>query len=161
GDIYGANESGSGFFQHGHTYIGHATACAAGLAVQKIIAEEGLVARVREQGEKLDGLLHERFGNHPHVGDIRGRGLFRGLEFVEDRASKRPFSPELKLHARIKANAMDNGLMCYPMGGTIDGRSGDHLLLAPPFIVSDAELSAIVERLGSSVDAAIAAANVS
>ncbi|MGI9500512.1 MAG: aspartate aminotransferase family protein [Geminicoccaceae bacterium] len=154
GDIYSAIESGSGFFQHGHTYIGHATACAAGLAVQQIIAEERLVDRVKVQGEKLEGLLHERFGNHAHVGDIRGRGLFRGLEFVEDRASKRPFSPDLKLNAKIKSEAMKNGLMCYPMGGTIDGKAGDHLLLAPPFIVSDAQLSAIVERLGDAVDKA-------
>ena len=155
GDIYRAIESGSGFFQHGHTYIGHATACAAGLAVQKIIAEEGLVDRVRVQGEKLDALLHGRFGNHAHVGDIRGRGLFRGLEFVEDRATKQPFSPDLKVNARIKSEAMENGLMCYPMGGTIDGKTGDHLLLAPPFIVSDAELSAIVERLGDAIDKAL------
>ncbi|MEM8951292.1 MAG: aspartate aminotransferase family protein [Pseudomonadota bacterium] len=156
GDIYRAIESGSGFFQHGHTYVGHATACAAGLAVQKIIAEEGLVDRVKKQGEKLDGLLHERFGNHAHVGDIRGRGLFRGLEFVEDRATKRPFSPDLKVNARIKSAAMENGLMCYPMGGTIDGKQGDHLLLAPPFITSDDELSAIVDRLGAALDSAIA-----
>ena len=158
GDIYKAIESGSGFFQHGHTYIGHPTACAAGLAVQKTIAAEGLVDRVKVQGAKLDDLLHERFGNHAHVGDIRGRGLFRGLEFVEDRSSKRPFSPDLKVNARIKSEAMANGLMCYPMGGTIDGRSGDHLLLAPPFIVTDAELSAIVDRLGTAVDTAIAKA---
>ncbi len=155
GDIYRAIESGSGFFQHGHTYIGHATACAAGLAVQNIIAEEGLIDRVKEQGAKIDDLLHERFGNHAHVGDIRGRGLFRGLEFVEDRATKQPFSPDLKVHARIKSEAMANGLMCYPMGGTIDGREGDHLLLAPPFIVSDAELSAIVDRLGDAIDKAL------
>ncbi len=155
GDIYRAIESGSGFFQHGHTYIGHATACAAGLAVQEIIAEERLVDRVKEQGAKLDDLLHERFGNHAHVGDIRGRGLFRGLEFVDDRAAKRPFSPDLKVNARIKSEAMENGLMCYPMGGTIDGRKGDHLLLAPPFIVSDTELSAIVDRLGDAVDKAL------
>ncbi|MGI9489447.1 MAG: aspartate aminotransferase family protein [Geminicoccaceae bacterium] len=158
GGIYRAIEAGSGFFQHGHTYIGHATACAAGLAVQKIIAEERLVDRVKERGAKLDDLLHERFGNHAHVGDIRGRGLFRGLEFVEDRATKQPFSPDLKVNARIKSEAMENGLMCYPMGGTIDGRTGDHLLLAPPFIVSDAELSAIVDRLGDAIDKALSKA---
>ena len=157
GDIYRAVESGSGFFQHGHTYNGHPTACAAGLAVQRILAQEGLVDRVKVQGEKLDSLLHDRFGNHAHVGDIRGRGLFRGLEFVEDRGSKRPFSPDLKLNAKIKAKAMENGLMCYPMGGTIDGKTGDHLLLAPPFIVSDADLGNIVERLGDAVDEAVAA----
>ena len=107
-------------------------------------------------GEALDRRLHERFGNSPFVGDIRGRGLFRALEFVEDRASKKPFDPALKLHARLKREAMARGLMVYPMGGTIDGSSGDHVLLAPPFIVSESQIETIVERLGEAVDAAIA-----
>lgn len=153
GAIVEAIEQGTGFFQHGHTYIGHPSACAAALAVQEIIAEEGLLARVKEQGGKLETLLQQRFGDHAAVGDIRGRGLFQGLEFVADRATKRPFPSELKLHVRIKKEAMAVGLMCYPMGGTLDGREGDHLLLAPPFIVTDAELEAIVYRLGQAVDA--------
>ncbi len=147
---------GSGFFQHGHTYMGHPTACAAALAVQEVIAEDDLLARVRRMGELLAQRLEDRFGQHPHVGDIRGRGLFRGLEFVRDRETKAPFDPALRLHARIKKAAMARGLMCYPMGGTIDGRRGDHLLLAPPFIVSETEIEAIVDRLDGALGDALA-----
>ncbi len=147
--------AGSGFFQHGHTYMGHPTACAAALAVQRAIRDEGVLDNVRRQGARLRAALEDRFGNHAHVGDIRGRGLFLGLELVADRATKAPFDPDLKLNARIKAEAMAHGLICYPMGGTIDGRRGDHVLLAPPFIVTDADVAAIVERLGDAVDAAL------
>jgi adenosylmethionine-8-amino-7-oxononanoate aminotransferase len=100
--------------------------------------------------------LHARFDSNPHVGDIRGRGLFWGVELVQDKASKAPFDPALKLHAQIKAQAMQNGVLCYPMGGTIDGRNGDHILLAPPFIISEAELDQVVERLGDAVDSVLA-----
>jgi len=147
---------GSGLFQHGHTYIGHATACAAALAVQQVMRRDALLPRVKRQGEGLRQRLRSAFGTHPHVGDIRGRGLFQAIELVHDRDTKATFDPALKLHARIKAHAMARGLMVYPMGGTIDGRRGDHVLLAPPFIVSDAELDAIVERLAGAVDAALA-----
>ena len=132
--------------------MGHALACAAALAVQKTIVEDDLMARVRERGEQLETALIERFGNHHHVGDIRGRGLFRAIELVEDRASKRPFDPALKTHARIKSAAMKRGLMCYPMGGTIDGQRGDHVLLAPPFIIESDHVSMIVETLGDAID---------
>jgi adenosylmethionine-8-amino-7-oxononanoate aminotransferase len=155
GRIFEAIRDGSGFFQHGHTYMGHPLACAAALAVQETIAEEQLLGRVRLQGERLRALLAERFGAHPHVGEVRGRGLLQGLEFVADRASKQPFAPQHRLHARIKSAAMARGLLCYPMGGTLDGRAGDHLLLAPPFIVSDGELEEIVLRLGAAIDAAL------
>jgi adenosylmethionine-8-amino-7-oxononanoate aminotransferase len=155
--IIAALSAGSGFFQHGHTYIGHPVACAAALAVQKIIERDDLLAAVRRQGASLSERLRSRFGEHPHVGDIRGRGLFLACELVADRASKEPFDPTLRLHARVKAEAMARGLMVYPMGGTIDGRRGDHVLLAPPFIVTDAELDEIVERLAAAVGAAIAA----
>jgi len=147
--------AGSGFFQHGHTYIGHPVACAAALAVQKVIERDHLLAAVRRQGAALRERLKSQFGEHPHVGDIRGRGLFLACELVADRASKEPFDPTLRLHARVKAEAMARGLMVYPMGGTIDGRRGDHVLLAPPFTVTDADLDAIVERLGAAIDAAI------
>lgn len=146
---------GSGFFQHGHTYMGHATACAAGLAVQQVIRDEGLLERVHEQGEKLARALHERFGDHPHVGDIRGRGLFLGLELVAERTSKEPFEPQRRVHARVKQEALARGLICYPMGGTIDGTRGDHVLLAPAFIISDAHIEELVDKLGRSIDAAL------
>ncbi len=153
--IFDAIRDGSGFFQHGHTYMGHPVACAAALAVQRAISERDLLANVRDKGAALDAALHERFGNHHHVGDIRGRGLFRAIELVADRADEEPFDPELKLHARVKRLAMERGLMCYPMGGTIDGRRGDHVLLAPPYIVEDAHVAEIVDKLGAAVDAAI------
>jgi len=150
--------AGSGAFQHGHTYLGHAMACAAALAVQRVIRRDGLVARVQRQGEGLRQRLQAAFGAHPQVGDIRGRGLFQALELVADRERKTPFDPALKLHARIKARAMAEGLMVYPMGGTIDGRLGDHVLLAPPFTVDDDALDQIVQRLQRAVDAALAEA---
>jgi adenosylmethionine-8-amino-7-oxononanoate aminotransferase len=150
-----AMSRGSGFFQHGHTYLGHAVACAAALAVQEVIERDGLLARVRESGAQLRSLLHETFGSHPHVGDIRGRGLFWGVELVLDRQDKSPFDPRHQLHARIKREAMARGLMVYPMGGTVDGRYGDHVLLAPPFIAREPDLALIAGRLHAAVDAAI------
>ncbi len=156
--IVAAMQQGSGFFQHGHTYLGHAIACAASLAVQEVIRRDGLLARVQAQGAGLRQRLDSALGAHPHVGDIRGRGLFMGIELVQDRASKQTFDPALSLHARIKREAMARGLMVYPMGGTIDGRQGDHVLLAPPFIISDDELDQLTERLAGAIDAAIAQA---
>ncbi|HYM30476.1 MAG TPA: aspartate aminotransferase family protein [Candidatus Cybelea sp.] len=156
GKIYAAFERGSGAFQHGHTYMGHPVACAAALAVQRVVAEQNLVERVRRQGNVLMAALHERFGNHPNVGDIRGRGLLFGLELVRDRVTKTPFDPAYQLHARVKRLAMERGLLCYPSGGTADGVAGDHVLLAPPFIVTDGEIEEIARRLGLAVDAALA-----
>ncbi len=147
---------GSGMFQHGHTYLGHAMACAAALAVQRVIRRDGLVQRVQQLGAGLHERLQAAFGQHPQVGDIRGRGLFQAIELVADRATKAAFDPGLKLHARIKAAAMNEGLMVYPMGGTIDGQRGDHVLLAPPFIVDETQLDLIVQRLARAVDAALA-----
>ncbi|MBB1594889.1 aspartate aminotransferase family protein [Achromobacter sp. UMC46] len=156
--IVDAMQQGSGFFQHGHTYLGHAIACAASLAVQDVIRRDNLLARVREQGAGLRQRLEHALGEHPHVGDIRGRGLFMGIELVQDRGTKQTFDPAVTLHARIKREAMARGLMVYPMGGTIDGRQGDHVLLAPPFIISDDELDQLTERLAGAIDAAIAQA---
>ena len=153
--IHDAIANGSGFFQHGHTYIGHATACAAALAVQKTIEQRGLLPRVRELGAQLQQRLRSALGEHPNVGDIRGRGLFQGIELVADRASKAPFPAEAKLHARIKKAAMQEGLMCYPMGGTLDGRRGDHILLAPPFILEEAQLDELTEKLQRAIVKAI------
>ena len=157
GRIADAIETGSGAFQHGHTYLAHPIACAAALEVQRVIRDDGLLANVQAMGELLDAKLHERFGNHAHVGDIRGRGLFRAIELVADRASRAPFDPARQLNARIKKEAFMRGLACYPGGGTVDGMRGDHVMLAPPYIVSPAEIDLIVERLGEAVDAAVAA----
>ncbi|TVU70759.1 aspartate aminotransferase family protein [Cobetia crustatorum] len=156
GKIRDAIANGSGFFQHGHTYIGHATACAAALAVQQAIESRGLLARVNHLGDGLQARLKERFAQHVNIGDIRGRGLFQGLELVTDRTKKTPFDPALKLHARIKKAAMAEGLMCYPMGGTLDGRQGDHILLAPPFILDNTHLDEITLKLGNAIDTALA-----
>ena len=145
--IVDAMRKGSGFFQHGHTYLGHAVACAAALAVQQVLERDNLLAKVRARGELLMQHLREAFGEHPNVGDIRGRGLFIGLEFVSDRTRREPFDPALQMNATLKRVAMDNGLMCYPMGGTIDGRRGDHVLLAPPFIATEDDIAQIVLRL--------------
>jgi adenosylmethionine-8-amino-7-oxononanoate aminotransferase len=150
-----AFRKGSGLFQHGHTYLGHALACAAALAVQRVIERDGLLAQVRSRGQTLQALLQQALGDHPHVGDIRGRGLFWGIELVADRASKRWLDPALQLHARIKREAMAEGLMVYPMGGTVDGRCGDHILLAPPFIASEDELGQIVGRLTHAMNRAL------
>lgn len=150
--IVDAFAKGSGMFQHGHTYIGHPVAAAAALAVQKVIERDRLMAQVKARGAYFERRLREAFGKHPHVGDIRGRGLFWGVELVQDRATKKTFDPALKLHAKVKANAMRQGLLCYPMGGTIDGERGDHVLLAPPFISTEAELDLIVERLAAAID---------
>jgi len=146
---------GSGAFQHGHTYLAHPLACAAALEVQRIISEEKLLERIRDLGSTLEQRLTERFGNHRHVGDIRGRGLFQAIELVVDRASRTPFDPALKLSQRIKAAALESGLACYPGGGTVDGRSGDHVLLAPPYIATSDEIDMIVDRLGAAVDTAL------
>ena len=154
--IYDAIRDGSGYFQHGHTYMGHATACAGALAVQNVIREEDLLENVRHLGGLLEAALHERFGNHHHVGDIRGRGLFQAIELVEERTGKAPFDPALGLHTRIKKEAMARGLMCYPMGGTIDGKRGDHAILAPPYNLENGLIDEIVDTLGTAVDAAIA-----
>jgi hypothetical protein len=157
GRIYAAIAAGSGFFQHGHTYMGHAMAAAGAGAVLDAIERRGLLARVREKGARLDASLRSRLGQHPHVGDIRGRGLFRGVELVADRESKEPFDPGRKLHAKIKAAAFEAGLICYPMGGTIDGQRGDHVLLAPPFIIEDGQIDDLVDMLAGAIDTAIAA----
>lgn len=156
GRVVEAFRQGSGLFQHGHTYLGHAVACAAALAVQRVIQRDGLLAQVRERGAQLQAALQRTFGGHPNVGDIRGRGLFWGMEFVADRDSKQWFDPALKLHTRLKAAAMREGLMVYPMGGTVDGRCGDHVLLAPPFISTPEDIEQIVQRLERALHATLA-----
>ena len=159
GKIVETIRQGSGAFQHGHTYLAHPMACAAALEVQRVIGEEKLLDRVKEFGRHLERRLTERFGNHRHVGDIRGRGLFQAIELVEDRSTRKPFDPALKLSHKIKAAAFEAGLACYPAGGTVDGRSGDHVLLAPPYIATKDHIDMIVDRLGTAVDGALRSIN--
>jgi adenosylmethionine-8-amino-7-oxononanoate aminotransferase len=153
GHIVEAMRAGSGFFQHGHTYLGHPVACAAALAVQSELRK--LLPQVRERGAALAQLLRERLGTHPNVGDVRGRGLFLGVELVADRASKQALPPAERTHARIKAAALERGLLCYPMGGTVDGSQGDHVLLAPPFTCTMAQLEELTDKLGAALEAVL------
>lgn len=154
-----AINNGSGFFQHGHTFIGHSTSCAAGLATQLEIQERDLLSNVKKQGVSLKNALNNAFETDSilsnHIGDIRGRGLFIGIELVKDKNTKQSFDPLLKLHAKIKKKAMENLLMVYPMGGTIDGVNGDHILLAPPFIIDEGHVEQITKRLSNSIKTVI------
>ena len=155
--INDAIANGSGFFQHGHTYQGHATACAAALATQRAIRERDLLTNVVKQGENLADGLRAKLGQHPFVGDIRGRGLFRGVELVANRETKDPFDPTMKINAKIKKAAFARGLMAYPMGGTIDGVRGDHVLFAPAFIVTEDDVAKIVDLFAAALDDVFAA----
>jgi len=146
---------GSGAYKHGHTYQAHPVACAAALAVQRIIRGDGLLANVDAMGARLEAALRDRFGHHAKVGDIRGRGLFWALEFVEDKAMRRSFDPALRINDRVKVAALGEGVAIYPMGGTIDGRTGDHVIIAPPYVAKAEDIDRIVERLGRAVDTAI------
>ncbi|WP_298879905.1 aspartate aminotransferase family protein [uncultured Bradyrhizobium sp.] len=159
GGIIDTIRAGSGAFQHGHTYLAHPLACAAALAVQNVIREDNLLEQVKQRGKQLEQRLTERFGNHRHVGDIRGRGLFWAIELVADRASRTSFDPALKLNQKIKAEAFANGLGCYPGGGAVDGVRGDHVLLAPPYIASANEIDQIVDKLGTAVDVVLRSVN--
>jgi len=152
--IYQAISSGSGFFQHGHTYMAHATGAAASLAVLQEFERQQLLPAVQQRGQELSRALHERFGDHPFVGDIRGRGLFQGMELVADRGTKQPFATATKLDSKIKKYAMAEGLMCYPMGGTIDGEQGHHILLAPPYIIESQQIDELVAKLSIAMEKA-------
>jgi adenosylmethionine-8-amino-7-oxononanoate aminotransferase len=156
GRVVEALRRGSGTFKHGHTYQAHPVACAAALAVQEVIRDEDLLANVRAMGALLERGLRERLGGHERVGDIRGRGLFWAVELVADRASKATFDPALAVNERVKREAFARGLACYPMGGTVDGRRGDHVLLAPPYVCTAEDIAAIVTRFGDAVEAAVA-----
>ena len=154
--IFDAVSSGSGFFQHGHTYLGHPIACAAALAVQRTVQKENLLLNVQRRGVALRRALDERLEHHPNIGEIRGRGLFLGIELVANRATKQPFPAAARLHLALKREAMERGLICYPMGGTIDGRLGDHVLIAPPFIINEMHVAEIVDRFSSALAATLA-----
>ncbi len=145
----------SGFFQHGHTFMGHATAVAASLATLQAIKKENLLENVVTRGKQIRAGLRNSLGEHPGVGDIRGRGLFIGVEFVADRETKRPFDAALKIHKKVQKAAMDNGLLCYGMGGTIDGRCGDHVLIAPPYNLTEEHQQEVVERFSAAVASSV------
>lgn len=156
--IFAAIHGGSGFFQHGHTYLGHPMACAAALAVQHTIRDQHLLNNVMVQGGALQAALTMKFLDHPHVGDVRGRGLFIGIELVKDRATQATFEPALKVFQHVKREAMARGLLCYPMGGGVDGKHGDHILLAPPYIIDSNHVAEIVDKLSLAIGAALARA---
>ena len=153
--IYDAVVGGSGFFQHGHTYTGHILACATAREVLRIIRDDDLLANVNRQSEALFDALHRTFGQHPNVGNIRGRGLLAAMEFVADRETKRTFAPERKFAATLKHVALAQGLVCYPMGGLVDGARGDHVMLAPPFIIDESHVGEIVKKLRSAIETTI------
>ncbi|MFZ9134697.1 MAG: aspartate aminotransferase family protein [Candidatus Puniceispirillaceae bacterium] len=155
--IHDAIEQGSGFFQHGHTYLGHPIAAAAANAVLDRLVDDGLIKTVAEKGTYLRSRLQSVLGQHPHIGDIRGRGLFIGIELVASRTDKTPFDPALNIAGKIKKNALAAGLACYPSQGTVDGKSGAHILLAPPFIISIDEMDMLVARLNSAIKASLPA----
>ena len=157
-EIYDAIERGSGFFQHGHTYLGHPVACAAALAVLERLLDEQVLERVQPLGDALHAALTKRFSQHPHVGDIRGEGLFRAIELVQSRDTKAPFDPGDKVFARVKCAALEAGLICYPMGGTVNGAAGDHVLLAPPFILGEDEIEQVADKLSKAVHTAFGGA---
>lgn len=152
GSVHDTIVAETGTFTHGHTYVGHATSCAAALAVLSVIEKENLLTRVSELGLYLRQQLGAGLHDHPHVGDIRGRGLLIGIELVRDRQSREPVAAGLGLPAAIKNAAMANGLICYPGGGTADGRDGAHVLLAPPYISEKAHLDELIEKLVSTLD---------
>jgi adenosylmethionine-8-amino-7-oxononanoate aminotransferase len=154
-EVYDAVARGSAALKHGQTYNAHPIGCAAAVAVQRVIREDGLLDRVQSSAARLVALLADRFGDHPNVGDVRGRGLLQAIELVADRSLKTPFDPALAMHQRAKAEAFARGLLIYPSGGTIDGRQGDHILLAPPYNVTDDELDMIVALLAETIDAVL------
>lgn len=155
--VWQAIRAADGAFGTGHTFTGHTAACAAGVAVQKIVEREGLVAKVAANGPRLKGWLADAFAGVDAVGDIRGRGHFIALELVVDRISKQPFDKDRKLFMKIRAQAMENGLICYPVGGNVDGFSGDIVILAPPYNCTDDELTEIVDKTANSVRAVLRA----
>ncbi len=157
--VVAALSAGSGAVVHGHTYQAHPIACAAALEVQRIIREEDLLANVQAMGERLNAGLAAKLGQHPHVGDIRGRGLFRAIEFVADRDTKRPFEAKRGVGASLKAAGLAHGIAVYPSSGTMDGVLGDHVIVAPPYNVIAAEVDEIVERVTAMVGTAMSTIN--
>ena len=136
---------GKGEVRHGHTYQAHPVSCASSLAVLRILKRDGLVERCREMGVVLEGLLKERLGDRKYVGNIRGRGLFWGVEFVKDRDSREPFAAEVAFGPRFQQKVFESGVAVYPGAGTVDGRKGDHAIVSPAYTVKKEELERIVQ----------------
>ena len=149
--VWQAIRQKDGAFGTGHTFTGHTAACAAGVAVQTIIARDNLLARVKSNEFRLKSWLSESLSGVDAIGDIRGRGHFLCVELVANRETKAPFDPDLKLFLKIRAQTMQNGLICYPVGGNVDGTSGDIVILAPPYNCTDAELTEIVDKTATSI----------
>lgn len=149
--VYDAFKRGSGAFMHGHTFVGHPVACAAALAVQRFVRDEKLLENIRARGRELRAGIEVALKDHPNVGDIRGRGLFHAIELVADRQTKQTFDPALRVNATIRDAAFERGLLAYAMGGTVDGQHGDHVLLAPPYTATSAEIGQIVDRFAGAV----------
>ncbi len=150
--IYKTIRNGSGIFQHGHTYIGHPVACAAALAVVRAILQRNLLQSINHRSIELFQNLRDQFNDHQYIGDIRGKGLFVGLEIVENLSQKKPFDPSFKVSTKIKHAAFEAGLICYPASGTRDGKWGDHILLAPPFIINENHISEMVNKLSIAIN---------
>jgi adenosylmethionine-8-amino-7-oxononanoate aminotransferase len=149
--VWEAIRARDGAFGTGHTFTGHTAACAAGVAVQTIITRDGLLDRVTANGPRLHAMLADALSGVDAVGDIRGRGHFLCAELVANRATRQPFDPALKLFLKIRAQAMQNGLICYPVGGNVDGTAGDIVILAPPYTCTDDELTEIIDKTATSI----------
>ncbi|HKW87231.1 MAG TPA: aspartate aminotransferase family protein [Candidatus Acidoferrales bacterium] len=151
GRIARAIEEGSGAFLHGFTYSAHPVATAAGLAVLDYIAEKKLISRAAATGEELRTAL-EPLRQIPIVGDVRGLGLLLGIEFVRDAKSREPFPAENGIAGRIYDAALARGVLTYPIQGCVDGSRGDHIVLAPPFVISAEEIRFLAEKLGDAIE---------
>jgi len=144
-------DQGTGAFSHGQTYQGHPVSCAAALEVQKIIQKENLLENVQKMGSLLSSLLKEKLASHPNVGDIRGRGLFWGLEFVQDKATKEPFEPSVGVAIGVHEMGLRHGIHLYPGTGTVDGRRGDHVLLGPAYNISEDDIRYVAKTTADAV----------
>ncbi|CAH0000077.1 unnamed protein product [Clonostachys byssicola] len=149
--------TGTSAFNHGQTYQAHPVSCATALAVQNILRRDGLLERVKILGSKLHDLLLTTFAGCDYVGDIRGRGLFWSLEFMENKAQKRPFPREFHFGPRVQQAAFTMGVAVYPGSGTIDGLNGDHVIFAPPYTTTEEELEVAVATVKKAYDEVLSA----
>tara|TARA_Y100000590_G_C15747303_1_gene1022632 strand:- start:2688 stop:4025 length:1338 start_codon:yes stop_codon:yes gene_type:complete len=153
--IYSLIRENIGFFEHGHSYLAHPTSCAAALGVLDELLNRNLLEKVILKGEKMKKMLNKKFSNIEYIGEIRGRGLLIGIELVKNKYTKEPFDPIHKIYNKVKFNALEEGLMVYPNGGSIDGLKGDHILIAPPFIINNRNIKEIVDKIALVLDKTI------